>query len=117
MKEFLKDIKADRMGRFGFLGAFVLSILTFFYILIAYKNLPPFIPIFNQLPWGEARIGSTITIFIPVLYCSLIIVGNLFLANFIYKKIPLISRILAATSIIVALLIFLFTVKTVWLIT
>lgn len=105
------------MGRFGFLGAFVLSILTFFYILIAYKNLPPFIPIFNQLPWGEARIGSAITIFIPVLCCSLIIVGNLFLADFIYKKIPLISRMLAATSIIVALLIFLFTVKSVWLIT
>jgi len=116
MKELFKNISLDKTARVGFLSAIVLSFITIIFISLFYGKLPPFIPIFNQLPWGEPRIGITITIFIPVLFDILIIAGNLFLANFIYKKIPLVSRIIATTSAILAILIFLFTVKTVTLI-
>lgn len=116
MKEFFKDIKADKIGRFGFLTACVLSLLTFFYILITYKNLPPFIPIFNQLPWGEQRLGITAAIFIPFSFDWLIIILNLFIFVLIYRKMPLLARMLAITTFIVALLTFLFVVKTVILV-
>lgn len=117
MKEFFKDIRRDKIGRFGFLSACILSLLTFFYILLTYKNLPPFIPIFNQLPWGEQRLGITLTIFIPILIDLLIILFNLFISALIYQKMPLVSRMLAITTFIVTILTFLFVVKTVVLVT
>ena len=117
MKELFKDIRRDKTGRFGFLGAFVLSLLTFFYILLTYKNLPPFIPIFNQLPWGEQRLGTTLTIFIPILIDWVIILFNLFISALIYQKTPLVSRMIAITTFIVTILTSLFVVKTVVLVT
>lgn len=116
MKEFFRDIRRDRIGRFGFLSASILSLLTFFYILLTYKNLPPFIPIFNQLPWGEERLGITLTILIPIIIDWLIIIVNLFISALIYQKIPLLSRMLATTTFIVTLLSSLFVVKTVILV-
>lgn len=116
MKKFFKYIIRDKTARFGFLGAFILSILVFFYILLTYKNLSPFIPIFNQLPWGEQRLGVTLTIFIPLLIDWVIIVFNLFISAIIYQKMPLVSRMIAMTTFIVTLLTFLFVVKTVVLV-
>lgn len=92
-------------------------IATVVYILIFYSQLPPFVPVFNQLPWGEQRLGNTITIFIPVLVALSILVLNIFTASFSYKKAPLVSRMLAAISLLSAVLMFLFIIKTVSLIT
>ena len=117
MKEFFKDIRGDKTARFGFLGACILSHLTFFYVLLTYRNLSPFIPIFNQLPWGEQRLGITLTIFIPILIDWLIIILNLFISVLLYQKMPLVSRMLAITTFVVTTLTFLFVVKTVVLVT
>lgn len=117
MKEFFKDIRNDKTARFGFLSAFILSLFTFFYILLTYKNLPPFMPIFNQLPWGEQRLGTTLTIFIPILISWVIIIFNLFISVLVYQKTPLVSRMTAITTFIVTILTSLFVVKTVVLVT
>lgn len=117
MKEFFSEIGKDKTARFGFISAFVLSIITVIFILFTYGNLPPFIPIFNQLPWGEQRLGAQFTIFIPILATWIIIISNLFISRLMYNKTPLISRILAVTSSLVTILIFLFVVKTVTSIT
>lgn len=117
MKEFFKDMNQDKTARFGFLGSLVLSFLIFFYILLTYKNLPPFIPIFNQLPWGEQRLGIALTIFIPILIDWATIILNLFISVLLYKKMPLVSRILATTTFVVTALTFLFVVKTIVLVT
>jgi len=116
MKEFFRYIRLDKTARFGFLSPCILSLLTFFYILLTYKNLPPFIPIFNQLPWGEQRLGITLTIFIPIIIDWLIILLNLFISALIYQKMPLLSRMLATTTFIATLLSSLFVVKTVVLV-
>ena len=113
MKEFFRQIGQDKTARFGFISAFSLSFAAFIFILLTYNRLPPFIPIFNQLPWGEQRLGISLTIFIPILATWFIIIVNLFISRFIYNKTPLVSRMLAATSSIITILIFLFVVKTV----
>lgn len=95
-------------------GFFLIAIIIF--ILFSYRNLPPFIPIFNQLPWGEERLGKTITIFVPVLVALLILVINLFTSSITYRKIPLVARMLAAVSLLIGILTFLFVVKTITLI-
>lgn len=116
MKEFFKDIKNDKITNIGFSATVALIIVIFVFILFSYRRLPPFVPVFNQLPWGEERLGGTITIFIPLLTALLIFILNLIIATLVYKRIPLVSRMIAGTSLLIAVLTFLFVVKTVILI-
>jgi len=111
MKEFFKDIIPDRIIISAFFINIFLIITTVIYILISYGKLPPFVPVFNQLPWGEQRLGPTFTIFIPVLIALLLLVINIFISNAVYKKIPLISRMFATISLLAGVLTFLFIVK------
>ena len=116
MKEFFKDIKSDKTTNIAFLLTIILIIATFIFTIFFYRHLPPFIPVFNQLPWGEERLWETLTIFVPILTSSLIFILNLITSTLIYKKIPLVSRMLAGTSLLIAALTFLFVIKTIILI-
>lgn len=116
MKEFFKDIRSDKITNVGFWATTVVIISTFVFILFYYRNLPPVIPVFNQLPWGEERLGTTITIFIPLLTAFIIFVVNLVIATLVYKRIPLVSRMLTGTFLLIAVLTFLFVIKTILLI-
>src|SRR3989344_1269009 len=100
MKEFFKDIRNDKITNSGFWATAVFIVVIFAFILFSYRNLPPFVPIFNQLPWGEERLGPTLTIFIPVLVALLILIINILTATITYKKIPLVARMLAAVSLL-----------------
>ena len=113
MKEFFRDIFQDKIIISAFYINIFFIIAAIIYILISYGKLPPFVPIFNQLPWGEQRLGSTFTIFIPVLITLLLLAINIFISAVIYKKIPLISRMFAAVSLLAGTLTFLFVVKTI----
>lgn len=115
MKEIFKDIAADKTIVFAFFINGLFIIMSFIFILFSYRNLPPFLPIFNQLPWGEQRLGPTFTIFIPVLIALLILIINIFTAAFIYKKTPLVARMLVAVSLLTSILTCLFIIKTVTL--
>jgi hypothetical protein len=112
MKEFFKDVFRDKTIVLAFFANAFLLITSNVYILISYGKLPPFVPIFNQLPWGEQRLGSTITVFVPILIALLIFAINIFASALIYKKNPLISRMLEAISLLITILTFLFVAKT-----
>jgi len=116
MKEFFRQVKGDKtiIPSFFINGVFIIASVVF--ILFSYRNLPPFIPIFNQLPWGERRLGPTLTIFIPVLVALLILVINVFTSTLIYKKIPLVARMLAAISLLASIITCLFIIKIVTLV-
>lgn len=113
MKKFFNNIREDKTITSAFFINGFLIILILAYILFYYAKLPPYVPVFNQLPWGEERLGATFTIFIPILITLLIFIINLFICASIYKKIPLISRMLAATSLLAGILTFLFIIKTI----
>lgn len=117
MKDLFKDIKEDKTIVSAYVANAFFIILTTLYILFFYRKLPPFIPVFNQLPWGEQRLGSQISIFIPIMASMLILAINIFISASIHKKIPLISRMLAAISLLAGILTFLFSIKTIALIT
>lgn len=116
MKKLFKNIKSDKITNLAFLFTLVLILINLVFILLSYRNLPPFVPIFNQLPWGEQRLGITITIFIPLLVSLLIFGINLITGEIIYKKIPLVARMLSAICLLISILSFLFIVKTITLI-
>ena len=112
MKEFFKDIAADKaiVPAFFINGVFI--VVSVIFILFSYSDLPPFIPIFNQLPWGERRLGPTLAIFIPALVALLILIINIFTCAFTYKKTPLVARMLAAVSLLTSILTCLLIIKT-----
>ncbi len=116
MKGYFKNLKSDSLLIRLFIASFALLIVTFIYILINYSKLPPLLPVFNQLPWGERRLGETWGIFIPSVSVFLILIVNLFISNFSYPKFPLISRMFSVTTFIIALLSLLFVIRTITLI-
>lgn len=113
MKKYFKEIFADRQfERITFLTVIVI-ILGLLFILLRFTSLPPFIPIFNQLPWGDQRIIGKTGIFIPLILSFAIFIINLVSSAFIYKRNPLSARLFAVTSFLIALMTLLFIIRTI----
>lgn len=113
MKNLINNIRADKLAFRGFIISLLLTLLTVVYILFNYQNLPPLIPIFNQLPWGNSRLVSTSGIFIPVIAFTVIFIFNILFTSIVYAKSPLIARIVAAVTLILAMMNLLFIVRTI----
>jgi hypothetical protein len=111
MKRLFKNIKNDKTIISAFYTNIFFIIACIVLILLFYGKLPPLIPVFNQLSWGERRLGATPTIFIPILTALLILVINVFISASVYKSVPLISRILSAISLIIGILTFIFILR------
>lgn len=116
MKKYFKYLREDKLLSRLFVFAFILIVITVVYILINYSKLPPLLPIFNQLPWGEKRLSQTIGIFIPSGVVFSILIFNIIASSLSYPKSPLISRMLAVTSFLTSLLTLLFVIRTIQLI-
>jgi hypothetical protein len=116
MKGLFKKIKADRIIKLSIYFSFGLLLLHAIYISLFYNFLPPFIPIFNQMPWGEERLGVRIEIFLPFLVTLSFFSLNFFLTIRFYEKIPLVSRILSFTTLLACVLSFVFIIRTIRLI-
>jgi hypothetical protein len=113
MNGLFKDIKNDKLTFRGFTATFIFILVPIPFIIFLYRNLPPFLPIFNQLPWGPERLSSTWGIFIPLIISFIIFIFNLILSSFLYKKSPLVSRMLSIVSFLIALLTLLFIFRTI----
>jgi len=113
MKKLINNIKADKLAFRGFIISLLLTLLTVLYILLNYSNLPPIIPIFNQLPWGNNRLVPINGIFIPVIVFTVIFIFNIIFTSIVYPKSPLIARIVAAVTLILAMMNLLFIVRTI----
>ncbi|MDP2649883.1 MAG: hypothetical protein Q8P10_03480 [bacterium] len=116
MKKFINNLKSDKILFLAFLSGFILLLANLLYTLLLYRNLPPYLPLFNQMPWGEKRLGFREQIFLPIFIAFVILLGNSFFSSLLYKKMPLIARILAITSLLVCFFAFLFVVRTIQLI-
>lgn len=116
MKKYFKHLNDDKLLKRLFILSLIILVVTFIFTIINYSKLPPLLPIFNQLPWGEQRLSSTSGIFIPLLIAVIIYVVNVILASFSYQTSPLISRLFAVTTFLTSLITLLFTVRTATLI-
>lgn len=113
MKTLINRLKSDKILLRGFLISFLLTLITVIYIAINYSSLPPFIPIFNQLPWGDQRFTQTPGIFIPTIIFLLIFCLNFIIATAVYLKNPLIARVVAATTLLASVMHFIFIIRTI----
>ena len=115
MKKYFNSLKKDRLIFRLYITTSILIAITASYSLFNLSKLPPLIPVFNQMPWGEERLSSTFGIFIPSIITSTIFFINIILSAVSYSTSPLISRLIAITSFLTALLTFLFIVRTIQL--
>ena len=112
MKEYINIIKSDKILRLSLLISLILILTNIVYILLVYRSLPRYIPLYNQLPWGEDRLGTTSQIFLPPMISAIILIFNSIVIVQIYKKIPLISRIMSITTLLVCMLALIFIFRT-----
>lgn len=112
MKNLFKYIKIDKIIKWSFQICAILLSGQIIYTAFSYFSLPPLVPLFNQLPWGKDRLGPTYEIFIPSILTLIFLISNLLLINNLYEKMPLLSRILSITTLIIGILSFIFTLQT-----
>ena len=104
MKGNFNDMLKDKMVRMLLAIAFIFLIVHIFFIALFYPKLPPYIPFFNSMPWGEARlIPSFLLLSLPIVLIT-VFICNVAIALSLYRKFPLIARVVQFNS---ALFIFL----------
>lgn len=113
MNELIKRIKSDNIISLSILSGLFLIILSLALSLFFYSKLPPVLPLFNQMPWGETRLAQKQDIFLLPAVSFIIFATNSFLASLLYNRMPLLSRMLATTSLLVSILSFLLIVRTI----
>ncbi len=116
MNDLIRTIGQDRILMRSFLASIFILLITGSSILVFYSKLPPLLPLFNQQPWGENRLGTNIELFIPFGIIVGVLIINLILETFLYNRIPLLSRILSIITLLVTILLLLFTFRTIQLV-
>ena len=116
MRGFINFIQSDKILLRGTLISLALLLLHVLALSIFYRLLPPYVPVYNQLPWGSERLGSRLELFIPFGISTTLLITNLIIIKFIAKTIPLFSRILIVTSLLLTILSLIFTLRIIQLI-
>lgn len=104
MNALINHIAKDKIIRLSTLGAIGLLVFHLGYIAIFFQNIPPVLPLYNQLPWGEARLGDRVHAFIPFSLSLSMLIVNLIFSAILYEKMPLVSRIISIMNLLLALL-------------
>jgi Ni/Fe-hydrogenase subunit HybB-like protein len=112
MNERFKTLFTDRIISGSVLLSILFLVLFLGIVVLAYHNLPPLIPIYNQMPWGVGRIASRVTIFLPFTLGLGILVLNTTIASFFYQKYALVSRMISLSAFVTISLSFLFLLRT-----
>src|SRR5258706_12002307 len=103
MKKFFKLLQKDSVINWSFWATIIIVVISLVSIGISYTNLPPFIPLYNQRPWGYARLGKTYELLIPSLVTLILLFLNSFLGLRLTEKSPLLARFLFITILCLAL--------------
>jgi hypothetical protein len=116
MNASINTLLADKIVKRSLTASTVLLIITLIFAALLFRNLPPFIPVFNQLPWGMERLGDRIYIFYPLLIAVGIFGGNLIFSQILYGKMPLVVRMISITTFFISFITCIFILRTILLI-
>lgn len=99
----------DKLGRTSYLVSLGMVVLMVVIIGGVYARLPQTIPLYFSLPWGESRLASKM-MFLTLPGISLLLsMINLLLGRLSTKLSPILPRVLAVASTVVAIMFFLAT--------
>lgn len=104
MKDKFSVIIYDQFTRMSLLLSIVFLFPLIGFMLFSFSSLPPLIPFFNSMPWGEDRLANSgIVIFLPIIVFA-VFMANLLQAVFSYSKFVLVARILMINTFLFLLL-------------
>ena len=106
-----KNLFADKIIRSSTIGTSLMFLMTILVVLLNYTHFPPFLPLYNKLAWGYARLGHTYEIAIPICLALFLCIGNILFAKYIYDRVPLLARFLSLTMLLIGLFICIFIIK------
>lgn len=112
-----KESEYDQIFIWSIRFSIFFNIVSLIIIIIHWQKLPPSIPLFFSLPWGEEQLST------PIVFATLSLSGVLFLlinntfGFLISKHSPLFARMLFFMSILTTLLMLITTIQIILMIT
>lgn len=104
IKETAEQLVPDSLGRSSYLLTLMFVLILFAVIGAIYIKLPPAIPLYFTLPWGEARLAPKLSLLIlPIIILS-VVIFNILLGRIASKLSPLLPRVLAVASLVIAVM-------------
>ena len=97
-------LRSDKLIVYALLGTCIVLTVGFAVLFVSANNLPSFVPLYYSLPWGEERLVRASMLAILPGSALLLLAFNLFWMAFFYEKEPLLSKLLAVTSGLIAFL-------------
>lgn len=92
----------DRISRLSYVYAIGIFLLMVGLLTVFLGKLPPNVPLYFTLPWGEARLAPKQMLYgLPGL-TVLFLVVNLLVARAVQKLSPLLPKVLAVSTLVVA---------------
>lgn len=116
MKKFFKTIQKDSILSWSFWTTILFTLLMSAIIAASLTTLPPFLPLYNQMPWGYARLGRSYELFLLPAGILAITIGNTLVGAKLVEKIPLLARFLFITMVVLAFFTFIFIIRIIFLV-
>lgn len=95
-------LQIDNYSRIFFAGAFVIAVIEGLLIILVRSKLPPQVPLYYSLPWGDSQLTSPHALWWLPAICIVIIVVNLIISIFLKQLV--LTRILSSGSLLAAML-------------
>lgn len=104
MKNNIRKALSDKGIGYALIFSFVLLLIQVVLVSFEYFKLPPLVPLFNSLSWGNDRLTFRVFVFfVPLLLLSTGIL-NIGIAAASYRKHILLSRMLSYNLLLCAIL-------------
>lgn len=113
MNERIKKLFSDSIVLISFIGIAIIIVVYIIFLLLTFRALPPVVPLFNQVPWGEGRLAPKIQLLIPLGIASAIVIFNTSILLFFSSDTPLVTRLVSLTNFLVILFALLLVIRTV----
>lgn len=112
----IKKLFADTIVLASFIAVIIILIAYIIFLLLTFQKLPPVVPLFNQVPWGEGRLATKMQLFLPFGIASAIVIINTGIVLFFSSDTPLVTRLVSLTNVLVAIFALLLVIRTVLII-
>lgn len=109
----IKNLFADNIVLASFIGVGTMLFLYVIFVLFMFQKLPPVVPLFNQVPWGEGRLATKMQLFLPFGIACAIVISNTSILLFFSTDTPLVTRLVCLTNFLVTLFALLLVIRTV----
>lgn len=102
IRETAETLVPDKLGRTSYLIALMLIVVMLGLITVLLAKIPPSVPLYFTLPWGEARLAPKGMLYILPAISLIFMIFNLGLGRISLKLSLLLPRVLAVASAVIS---------------